>query len=154
MDRKEYEYSFKVPSLTPYLKFCEENDYKKIEENKQTRTLYRNENKTMARITIKEKNNEIIKQLDFKDDIVNDNVLIERRETLPILITDDEAIQSVLIFLGYKEDTILKRTRIIYKKGNVAFELDDYESPEVMYVVAVEGEKDEVDSVYNIIKEI
>ena len=49
---KEYEYSFEVKNLTPFINYCEENNYNLTNKNKQSRTIYRNANKTMARITI------------------------------------------------------------------------------------------------------
>lgn len=144
----EYEYSFKVKDLKPYIDYCKENNYEFIEETKQSRTIYRNENKTMARITIKEKNNNIKKLLDFKDDILTDDVLIERRESKQVEFNDDEPIESILNFLNYKKDNTLIRTRYVYEKENVKFELDDYESPEKTFVIAIEGNKNEVDKVY------
>lgn len=81
--------------------------------------------------------------------ILTDDILIERRETLPIQILDEKALDSILNFLDYNKDTILERFRIVYQKDGVIFELDKYESPEIAYVVAIEGEKDLVDVVYN-----
>ena len=62
----EYEYSFKVPDLTHYHKYCKENGYELLEVTNQSRTLYRHTNKTMARITIKERNNTNTTILDCK----------------------------------------------------------------------------------------
>ena len=56
--------------------------------------------------------------------------------------------------LEYKKDKVLERTRYVYEKNQVTFELDEYTSPEVMCVVAVEGEKEEVDKVYDEIKDL
>ena len=50
---KEYEYSFKVSSLNPYIDYCKKNNFEFVEETNQSRTIYRNSNKTIARITIK-----------------------------------------------------------------------------------------------------
>ena len=72
----------------------------------------------MARIT---KKNESKLLLDFKDDILTDDILIERRETLPLEFTNIKAIYSILNFLKYEKDTVLERTRIVYKKNNVYF---------------------------------
>ena len=154
MENTEYEYSFKVESLDSYIEYCRKNNYDKVEENKQTRILYRNKNKTMARVTKKEENELVKLFLDFKDDILNDEVLVERKESLPLEFNDEEAVESILKFLEYEKDTILVRTRTVYKKGNVEFEIDDYKSPEKMYVVAIEGKKEDVDEVYNEIKKI
>lgn len=145
---KEYEYSFKVESLDPYLKYCLENKYKLIEDTKQTRLLCRNDNKTLARITIKESNGVVIKQLDFKDDIESDDILIERRESMPIEFEDENAVDSILEFLNYRKDKLLIRRRMVYRKGDVTFEIDDYDAPEKAFVIAIEGEKNEVDKVY------
>lgn len=146
---KEYEYSFKVSSLNPYIDYCKKNNFEFVEETNQSRTIYRNSNKTIARITIK---NGILKSLDFKDDIISDDVLIERRESKDIKFDDLEAVESILDFLNYKKDNTLIRTRLVYKKGNVKFELDNYELPESSFVVAIEGKKEEVDNVYEEVK--
>ena len=146
---KEYEYSFKVSSLNPYIDYCKKNNFEFVEKTNQSRTIYRNSNKTIARITIK---NGILKSLDFKDDIISDDVLIERRESKDIKFDDLEAVESILDFLNYKKDNTLIRTRLVYKKGNVKFELDNYELPESSFVVAIEGNKEEVDNVYEEVK--
>lgn len=145
----EYEYSFKVENIDKYNDYCSNNDYKLIDKVKQTRTLYRNSNKTMARITINEYDNNTKMFLDFKEDNLNDDILKMRKESLPLEFTDIESINSILEFLDYKKDITLIRTRIIYEKSNVKFEIDEYESPEIYNVVAIEGEKEEVDKVYN-----
>lgn len=148
----EYEYSFEVKDWQPFIDFCEKNNYKLKEEFNQTRIIYRNKNKTMARLTINENNEKIIKQLDFKDDKLTENDLIERRETRALIFEDDSAVQSMLDFLNYKKDNTLKRMRKIYEKNGVKFELDHYSQPRNSFVVAIEGEKVEVDKIYNIVK--
>lgn len=152
---EEYEYSFKVESINPYIEYCEKEGYEKIESSSQNRTLYRNVNKTMARITIKEKNGNKKTLLDFKDDNQADEVLKVCRETMPLEITEDnqKAVDSILYYLEYTKDKTLIRNRQVYKKDNVIFEIDEYTSPEVMYVVAIEGEKTAVDKTYATIKE-
>lgn len=146
----EYEYSFKVTDLKPFIKFIEDNKFIKIDENYQSRTLYKKEDKTMARITVSGKNSEESKIIfDFKDDEDSDNLLKERRETLPLEITNIEIAKSIIEFLGYKENKTLIRKRQIFKKEDVEFELDEYESPEKMLVVAIEGNKDKVDEIYH-----
>jgi len=93
--------------------------------------------------------------LDFKDDNQADEILKVCRESLPLEVTDEnkEAVDSILDFLEYKKDKVLIRNRVVYKKGNVTFEIDKYDSPDVMFVVAIEGEQEAVDKVYNFIKE-
>ena len=151
---KEYEYSFEVKTLQPFIEYCEKNDYTFVEKNKQSRIIYRNENKTMARLTIKEKDDKIKKELDFKDDMLSDSVVIERRESSAIEYTDDQAVESILDFLHYKKDNTLIRTRYVYEKDGVKFEMDEYEQPRVTAVVACEGEKEKVDAVYEEIKNL
>lgn len=150
----EYEYSFKVKDITKYIDYCKKNNYELIEESSQTRTLYRNNNGIMARITTKEINNIKNTYLDFKDDNNSDNILKVSRETIPLEVTDEniEAINTILTILDYKKDKTLIRDRIVYKKDGVTFELDNYTKPK-MKVVAIEGIKEEVDKVYQELKD-
>lgn len=145
---KEHEYSFEVKDLTPFINFCEKNDYKFISKNKQTRIIYRNVNKTMARITLNEEDGKVVKQLDFKEDKLSSDVLIERKESLALEYVNDEAIESILEFLEYKRDNTLIRTRIVYEKDEVKFEFDIYEEPRKTCVVALEGNNEKADLVY------
>lgn len=153
---KEYEYSFKVLDLTPYINYCKENGYILKESTSQIRVLYRNSNKTLARITTKIKNNEKRTFLDFKDDNQSNETLKLSKESLPLEITekDFESVYSILQMLNYSKDVTLIRDRVVYEKDNVKFEIDNYSSPERMYVVAIEGDKTEVDLIYNEIKEM
>lgn len=150
----EYEYSFKVDSLDEYKKYCEENGYEKRLEYDQVRELFTSDNKILARITTTKTENNIDIFLDFKDDDDSDKVYKESRETIPLKVTDENrgAIDSILNILGYKKKKHLVRKRYVYKKGKVKFEMDDYTKPEIMHVVAIEGDKDEVTKVYNEIK--
>lgn len=149
----EYEYSFKVDSLDKYINYCISNNYELVEESNQTRTLYRNSNGTIARITTKEKNNIKNTYLDFKDDNDSDEILKVSKETIPLEVTDEnkKAILSILNMLEYRKDKTLIRKRVVYKKDDVTFEIDDYSKPKMM-VVAIEGIKDEVDIVYQELK--
>ena len=141
----EYEYSFEVKSLDKYIEYCENNNYKKVSQKKEKRIIYRNENKTIARITIEDDKDAL---LDFKDDILNDQVLIERRETPKLYIDDMNTVLKILEFLKYNKDNVLERERVVYEKGGVSFELDTYSAPRKSYVVAIEGKKEEADKVY------
>lgn len=153
---EEYEYSFKVTDLKPYIEYCENNNYEKKEETSQTRILYKNINKTMARITTKEKNGNKKTVLDFKDDNEADTTLKVCRESLPLEIfeSNKEAVESILDILGYEIKKTLIRKRVVYCKEDIIFELDDYSSPEIMYVVGIEGQKEKVDKVYNELREL
>lgn len=152
----EYEYSFKVNGIEPYINFCEENGFEKVKEYNQTRRLYTCNNNILARITTQEENENVNILLDFKDDNDSDEVLKVSRETIPLVINEDnkESIMSILDIFGYKVKKELIRKRYVYKKDNVMFEIDDYTSPEIMHVIAIEGEKEQVDKIYNEIKGI
>jgi len=151
----EYEYSFKVEDIKPYINYCEENSFEKVKEFNQTRILYISDNKILARITTQEENGSIKTVLDFKDDNDSEEILKVSRETIPLVVTDEnkEAVMSMLEIFGYKIKKELIRKRYVYKKDKVIFEIDDYTSPEVMHVIAIEGEKEQVDKIYNDIKE-
>lgn len=155
MERKEYEYTFKVASLEPFFNYCQKNQFVFVNKFQQTRTIYRNENKTMARLTINENSTGITKQLDFKEDNLVANAIVkELRESLPLTYESDDSIDSILEFLKYKKDNTLIRNRYIYEKQDVKFEFDEYIQPKQALVVAIEGKKDVVDSIYNEVKKL
>ncbi len=151
---EEYEYSFKVDNIDKYIKYCEDNNYKKINQNRQIRKLYKNETDIMARITttIKDGKEEII--FDFKANNETEDILKIRKETLPLKVKkeDLEKIESIIEFLNLKLLKTLDRTRTVYEKENIKFEIDKYTSPEVMNVIGIEGNKEEVDKVYKKVK--
>lgn len=145
----EYEYSFKVLDIKPFIKFCENKNYEKEESITQTRILYKNENGVLARITTNERNNQVKQYLNFKEENESEKVLKESKETSMLEVSSEnkDFIKSMLEILNFHKSKELKRTRYIYKKDNVKFEIDYYVQPE-MQVVAIEGEKNEVDTVY------
>lgn len=151
----EYEYSFKVTNIEQYIEYCKNNNYELKEEYNQTRTLYKNDGKVMARITKNEYETNSIEILNFKDNIPSDNTLNICRESKDLIVTDDnkEFVNSLIDILDLKEDKTLKRKRYVYTKNNVKFEIDNYTSP-VMNVIGIEGLKNEVDEVYNELKNI
>ncbi len=149
----EYEYSFAVSAIDEYIKFCNDNNFNFIDVIKQTRIIYRNKNKTIARLTI-EDNQKTVKKLDFKEDKLTKKDLNVRKESKSLLFDDDNAVESILEFLRYRKDNTIVRTRMIYEKVNIRFEIDKYEQPNQNFVVAIEGEKKEVDQVYKELLEI
>jgi adenylate cyclase class IV len=153
MNNIEQEYSFKVTNIKPFLKYCKNNDFKKIEKTEQVRTLYKKPDKTMLRLTIKKCGRKIVKEMDFKQDKLSSNAFVERKESLPLLYQDDEAINSIIDFLGYKKDVELIRTRYVYCKEDIKIEIDEYVSPNVMFVVAIEGNIKKTTKIYNEFKE-
>lgn len=85
--------------------------------------------------------------LDFKDDILSEEVLIEKGNSKTLYWWYEHSFKNTWTF-KYNKDNVLERERIVYKKGGVTFELDSYYKPRKSYVVAIEGEKEEVDKVY------
>lgn len=148
----EYEYSFMVQSLEPFIRYCEEHQDQKVEESRQVRILYKKEDQTMARVTIKEVDGKIEKFLDFKQDLLSETPLTKRKESLPLPFESMDVVQSVIAFLGYQKSKVLTRTRIVYLRGDVTFELDSYDDKTLGYVVAIEGKKEAVDEVYEDVK--
>lgn len=150
---KEYEYSFKVKDIRPFINYCINNSYELKKEYEQIRTLYKNGGKIMARITkniFKDREEEI---LNFKDDNLSDGVLKVSKESKDLIITNEnrEFVKSLLEILELSETKKLIRKRYVYTSNNVIFEIDEYTNP-LMNVVAIEGLKDEVDTVYNDLK--
>ena len=139
MKNVEYEYSFKVTNINPFLKYCKDNDFKKIKKIEQVRTLYKKEDKTMLRLTVNKYGRKIVKEMDFKQDKLSSDVFVARKESLPIIYDNDDAVYSIIDFLGYKKDIELRRTRYVYYKNDVKIEIDEYVYPDKMLVVAIEG---------------
>lgn len=154
---EEYEYSFKVSSIKPYIEYCEKNDYKKESEILENRKVYENKyNPNMiARITKT--------VIGLKEQIVFDckNVKKERhdlkesQESIPLVFnqSDYSTIESILKTLEFKLVADNIRTRYVYKKNEIKFEIDDYKIPKAQ-VVAIEGNKEEVDQLYFKLKQI
>ncbi len=151
----EYEYSFKVNDIEPYIDFCKKDGYKKISENEQIRDLYKNDSEINARVTINKINGFEEIFLDFKEEDNSESIFKNTKESLPLLIGNDnlKSLNSILEILNYKKTAHLVRTRIIYKKDCVKFEIDKYTKPEKMNVVAIEGKKEKVDEIYQFINE-
>ena len=152
---KEYEYSFKVNDITPFIDYCINNNYELKNEYKQTRTLYKNGGKVMARITKNVYKDSEVEILNFKDDDLSDSVLKVSRESKDLIINDEnrDFVKSLLEILELNDIKKLVRKRYVYTYENVIFEIDKYTNP-FMNVVAIEGEKEEVDKVYNDLKSV
>ena len=126
--KSEYEYSYKVTSIKEFIQYCESNNFIKISETTQKRTLYKNDTYIMARITIEEDNlkHTITEYLDFKENNETNQELKIRKETdILNLNNENKAFAKTLIeFLNLKVDKELIRTRYTYQKGNVKFDLN------------------------------
>ena len=154
---EEYEYSFKVSNFKPYIEYCENNGYEKIGKITQNRIVYENKHSEhiIARITTKiidDKKNIVF---DCKNINKKDRDLKISSESVPIEITggNEKSIYSLLEVLDFYEAAKNCRTRYIYNKNGVTFEIDDYIEPK-MQVVGIEGEKSKVDKVYNELKNL
>ena len=153
---QEYEYSFKVDSVESTIKYCEQNGYKKVFEASQNRVVFENESNRniIARITT----TDLGERSDIKFDVKHikgsrENLKVSN-ESLPLVLNEDnkQSVLSVLEVLGFVEVADNLRTRCVYEKDSVRFEIDDYESPP-MCVIAIEGEKDSVNQECKILKE-
>ena len=151
----EYEYSFKTKNIEKYIEYCKSNKYEKKAENRQVRKLYKNDTNIMGRVTTNYIDGNQIIEFDFKNSDNSEIILKENKETIPLEIKsqDLKSIESILEFLNLELDKVLDRSRIVYTKNNVKFEIDKYTSPEIMCVVAIEGKKEEVDAVYKELEE-
>lgn len=147
---KEYEYSFKVKRIKEYIEYCEKESFIKEKEVKQTRDLYINSSNILARITISKIDDIENIEIDFKESDDTEKILKNTKESAPLKLDREnlKAFYTILDILGYKRIKHLIRTRYVYKKGKVKFEIDKYTSPEKMNVVAIEGEKRQVDKKY------
>lgn len=158
---REYEYNFNVPSLEPYIKYCESNNFTLASYNYQTRTIYKNDViKGIGRITVMQTKDGTTTEFDFKRDAKNFNPnesqseLCVREETPAISVSNKEQVEAMFKFLGYQKESTLIRVRWVYVKHGVKVELDDYIQPKKVCNVAVEGNRFLADEVYNEIKKI
>lgn len=55
--------------------------------------------------------------------------------------------RSMLEVMDFEQSAYNLRTRYVFEKGDVKFEIDDYIRPQ-MKIVAIEGDKAQVDEVY------
>ena len=149
---KEYEHSFKVKSILPYLEYCKQNGYTEFDVVTQNRVVYENSNSDhiIARITTE--------TVGGKERIVFDckNVGSKRKdlnissESIPMELTEEtkKIVLSMLEVLEFYVAADNLRTRYIFKKEGVTFEIDDYIRPQTQ-VVAIEGKEEAVEKVYS-----
>ena len=152
MENIEYERSFKVEDIEPYIDYCKKNNYKQVGIVKQNRRVYENKNSNniIARITTETINGVTTTVFDCKNVGTRKDTLKVSLESIPLYITEDnkDSIMSILKVLDFFESANNFRTRYIYEKENVKFEIDDYENQSAK-VIAIEGEKNAVELVYN-----
>lgn len=154
---EEYEYSFKVSNVKPYIEYCENNNYEKISEVTQNRKVYENKHSDhiIARVTTKTINGKKETVFDCKNVNKKDRDLKVSSESVPIKVTksNEKSIYSMLEVLDFYEAANNYRTRYVYNKNGITFEIDDYIEPK-MQVIGIEGVKSEVDKVYEELKKL
>ncbi len=154
---EEYEYSFKVKSIKPYIEYCEKNNYKLEDITKQNRIVYENRysEDVIARITTTVKDGKKTCVFDCKNIGKRDKTLKISSESKPIKVTkgNREQIESILNVLNFYKVVSNNRKRYIYKKTGIKFEIDEYTSP-LMCIIGIEGERNKVNKVYEELKDI
>lgn len=153
---QEYEYSLKVKSIEPFIRFCESNGYKLISKCNENRKVFENKvnRNVIARITRTNENGKEKTLFDFKNISSSKSNLKVSTESKALVVTEKnmDTILSMLETLEFYQSADNSRTRYIYQNNGVKFEIDDYSIPK-MQVVGIEGEKEKVDSIYNIVKD-
>lgn len=150
---EEYEYSSEVNDIKPFIEYCEKNGYKKECEYDQTRTLYKNNDKLLARVTTYKIEGKKKVFFDLKDQNESSDILKVSKESGKIDVTNNlEFVSSMIEMLKFDFHKELTRKRYIYTKNDVKFEIDNYTNPS-MNVVGIEGNKESVDKVYKIVQE-
>ncbi|HBP43225.1 MAG TPA: hypothetical protein DD621_00840 [Clostridiales bacterium] len=148
---EEYEYSIRVNDIQPFIEYCKSNGYKKISENKQNRAVYehRDNRHILARITKTETDGKTVTIFDCKNSSAEIDGLKIAKESKELELDDrtEDIIKSMINVLNFEQSADNYRIRYVYKLNDVKFEIDDYIKPQFK-VVAIEGEKNQVDKVY------
>ncbi len=147
----EYEYNFKVDDISVVTKFCEENGFVLVSKTSENRVVFENKQnrKIISRLTTTFGESKKVTVWDFKNVGKNDNLLKVSKES-EAMVLDESGIKiarSMLEVMDFEQSADNLRTRYVFEKGDVKFEIDDYTRP-AMKVVAIEGEKSQVDKVY------
>ena len=89
----EYEYSFNVKSIDPYIEYCKKNNYINISTKKENRIVYHNDNLNhiIARITITQDKT----ILDFKNVNKKNKDLKISKESIPLDVSDINIAKSI-----------------------------------------------------------
>ena len=153
----EYERSFNVENIEPYLKYCEENGYELLSKVKQNRVVYecKHNPHIIARITTETVNNKTTVLFDYKNVEKSNADLKISKESIPMLVTEEnkDVVLSILNVTDFILQSDNHRTRFVYQKDDVIFEIDSYTKPQIMQVVAIEGNKEKVEQIYLELKE-
>ena len=148
---KEYEHSFKVESILPYLEYCKEKGYIELDSVTQNRVVYENSNRDhiIARITTETVGGKERTVFDCKNVGSKRKDLNISSESIPMELTEEtkKIVLSILEVLEFYVAADNLRTRYIFIKEGVTFEIDDYKRPQTQ-VVAIEGKEEAVEKVY------
>lgn len=147
----EYEYNFKVDDISVVTKFCEKDGFVLVSKTSENRVVFENKQnrKIISRLTTTFGESDKVTVWDFKNVGKNDNLLkvSKESETMKLDEAGIKIARSMLEVMDFEKSADNLRTRYVFEKGDVKFEIDDYTRPE-MKVVAIEGEKTQVDKVY------
>lgn len=147
----EYEYNFKVDDISVVTKFCEKDGFVLVSKTSENRVVFENKQnrKIISRLTTTFGESDKVTVWDFKNVGKNDNLLkvSKESETMKLDEAGIKIARSMLEVMDFEQSADNLRTRYVFEKGDVKFEIDDYTRPE-MKVVAIEGEKTQVDKVY------
>lgn len=147
----EYEYNFKVDDISVVTKFCEKDGFVLVSKTSENRVVFENKQnrKIISRLTTTFGESDEVTVWDFKNVGKNDNLLkvSMESETMKLDEAGIKIARSMLEVMDFEKSADNLRTRYVFEKGDVKFEIDDYTMPE-MKVVAIEGEKTQVDKVY------
>lgn len=150
----EYEYNFKVDDIGVVTKFCERNGYVLDSKTSENRVVFENKQnrKIISRLTTTFGESKKVTVWDFKNVGKNDNLLKVSKESEAMLLDESgiKIARSMLEVMDFEQSADNLRTRYVFEKGDVKFEIDDYTKPQ-MKVVAIEGEKSQVDKVYQML---
>ena len=148
---KEYEHSFKVESILTYLEYCKEKGYTELDSVTQNRVVYENSNSDhiIARITTETVGGKERTVFDCKNVGSKRKDLNISSESIPMELTEEtkKIVLSMLEVLEFYVAADNLRTRYIFIKEGVTFEIDDYKRPQTQ-VVAIEGKEEAVEKVY------
>ena len=150
----EYEYNFKVDDIGVVTRFCEGNGFILASKTSENRVVFENRQnrKIISRLTTTFGESDKVTVWDFKNVGKNDNLLkvSKESETMKLDEAGIKIARSMLEVMDFEQSADNLRTRYVYEKNDVKFEIDDYTRPE-MKIVAIEGEKNQVDKLYQIL---
>ena len=150
----EYEYNFKVDDISVVTKFCEKDGFVLVSKTSENRVVFENKQnrKIISRLTTTFGESDEVTVWDFKNVGKNDNLLkvSMESETMKLDEAGIKIARSMLEVMDFEKSADNLRTRYVFEKGDVKFEIDDYTRPQ-MKVVAIEGEKSQVDKVYQML---